>query len=342
MSRPLCTSEEAIANLDPTVVFDTYWDFAARRQEVYFARLRGQDAPWSVDPIISSFRFTNAYRAADRVSQYLIRHVIYNTDYSNRTEDVLFRILLFKIFNRIETWELLIRTCGPPELASYSFEKYDKVLSRALEAGERIYSAAYIMPSPHVYGHRRKHRNHLLLLQYMMDDGLTGRLGRARTMGDGYTILRAYPSLGNFLAYQFVIDINYSELTNFCENDFVVPGPGAVDGMRKAFRNATVIDGATVIQLTTECQDEQFARLGIRFLDLFGRRLSYIDCQNLYCEVSKYSRVAYPEYPGASGRTRIKQRFRQHGELPTPWFPPKWGINARVAEFLRGRSDSWN
>jgi hypothetical protein len=48
-------------------------------------------------------RFTNVFRASDRVSQYLIGAVIPSA-WSD--DDLLFRILLF-IFNRIPTWERL-------------------------------------------------------------------------------------------------------------------------------------------------------------------------------------------------------------------------------------------
>ena len=92
--------------LTPTVVFATYWRFAVQRQEVYLRRVRGEQAPWSSDPILRANKFTNAYRAADRVSQYLIRHVIGVKMWS--TEDTFFRILLFKLFNKVETWELLV------------------------------------------------------------------------------------------------------------------------------------------------------------------------------------------------------------------------------------------
>jgi hypothetical protein len=44
--------------------------------------------------------FTNAYRAADRVSQYLIRNVIYQSDLPGNADELVFRILLFKLFNR--------------------------------------------------------------------------------------------------------------------------------------------------------------------------------------------------------------------------------------------------
>src|SRR5713226_7864614 len=88
-----------------TAVFDTFWRFAFERQEVFFRRVAALPAPWTRDPVLRSYRFTNVYRAADRVSQYLIRRVIYEGDQSE--EEVFFRTLLFKIFNKIETWEIL-------------------------------------------------------------------------------------------------------------------------------------------------------------------------------------------------------------------------------------------
>jgi len=58
-----------------TPVFDTYWKFACERQSMFFRRLEGL-LPWTHDPILATFRFTNPYRAADRVSQFLIREVV--------------------------------------------------------------------------------------------------------------------------------------------------------------------------------------------------------------------------------------------------------------------------
>ena len=63
--------------LSVTPVFDTYWRFAARRQSLFHRRVVGSLPPWTDDPILKFYRFTNVYRAADRVSQYLIRHVLY-------------------------------------------------------------------------------------------------------------------------------------------------------------------------------------------------------------------------------------------------------------------------
>src|SRR5215217_9668679 len=95
-----------IAPLKPTAVYDTYWRFAVERQEIFFARAAGEPPPWTDDEILAEFKFTNAYRAADRVSQFLIRSVIYRSDLPDSIEEVFFRTMLFKLFNKIETWEL--------------------------------------------------------------------------------------------------------------------------------------------------------------------------------------------------------------------------------------------
>ena len=310
----------------PTVVYDTYWQFAAERQEVFYRRIEGCTPPWTHDSILARYKFTNAYRASDRVSQYLIRDVIYKGPQS--LAEVFFRILVFKVFNKIETWELLEAAVREVEYSSYSYDVYDKVLSQALAAGRAIYSAAYIMPSPgRVFRHSKKHRNHLKLIELMMADEVPERIADAPTMRDAFDLLRSYPSIGDFLAYQFVTDLNYSEVTNFSEMDFVVPGPGALDGIRKCFSDLGGLSESDLIRVVTERQDEEFDRLGLRFRDLWGRQLKLIDCQNLFCEVSKYARVKHPEYEGLSKRTRIKQHFRPTVSPIQYWYPPKWGIN---------------
>ena len=64
-------------------------------------------------------------------------------------DEVFFRVLLFKIFNRVTTWRLLTQQLGQVTWQQYEHATYDAVLDEALAAGERLYSAAYIMPPPH-------------------------------------------------------------------------------------------------------------------------------------------------------------------------------------------------
>lgn len=325
-----------LAPMRPTPVYDTYWRFAAERQAIFFRRVRGQNQPWTDEPILREYKFTNAYRASDRVSQYLIRHVIYDGDQSS--DEVFFRTLLFKVFNRIDTWELLQRELGSLTWADYAYERYDRVLAQAIGCGERIYSAAYIMPSGGARSAAeggRKHRMHLRLIESMLREEVPARLAEAKSMGRAFDVLRSYPTIGDFLAYQFVTDLNYSTLTDFSEMQFVVPGPGARDGLRKCFTDLGGLTEAEAIRHVTERQEAEFERLGLRFQNLWGRKLQLIDCQNLFCEVGKYARVKHPEFAGVSGRTRIKQRYRPSKDPVTLWYPPKWGLNDAVGKETR-------
>jgi hypothetical protein len=314
--------------LTPTRVFDTYWRFANARQQIYFARLRGTPRPWTDDPILARYRFTNCYRAADRVSQHLIRDVVYSGDQS--WDEVFFRIVLFKLFNRSSTWRQLCVTVGVPTWHGYRFEALDRVLSAALAAGDRLYSAAYVIPPPRL-GEARKHRNHLRLIELMMAASAPARTAEAGSLRQVYELLRSFPAFGSFLAYQFAIDLNYAAALPFDEMEFVVPGPGARDGIRKCFGAAADGIEADIIRYVTDTQEQHFSRLGLSFPTLGGRRLQLIDCQNLFCEVDKYARIAHPDVAGISGRTNIKQNYRQDTGPLTAWFPPKWGINDHLA-----------
>jgi 5-hmdU DNA kinase-like protein len=312
-------------------VYESYWRFAAERQAIFFRRARGEAGPWTHDTVLATYKFTNAYRASDRVSQFLIRHVIYRADLPNTPDEVFFRILLFKLFNKIETWKRLEGALGAITFEEYRFAHYDAVLTGARRAGSRIYSAAYIMPPGNrAFGRSAKHQNHLLLLERMMKDRLAERLTQIRTMQESFEALRAYPTIGDFLAYQFVTDINYSEMTDFNEMDFVVPGPGARDGLHKCFADPGGLNEPELIRLMADLQEQEFERLGLDFQSLWGRRLHLIDCQNLFCEVDKYARVAHPHVAGLTGRTRIKQKFEPLPEPIAPFYPPKWKLNDKI------------
>lgn len=317
-----------------TPVYDTYWRFAAERQAVLLRRARGAPAPWTMDAVLRHHKFTNAYRAADRVSQFLIAKVIYQGP--DQADEVVFRTLLFKLFNKIETWHLLRERLGELSWKRFDSSRYASVLSRARAAGTSIYSPAYIMPSARsAFGCPEKHRNHLALIEHMMRDRVANRISKAASLGDVYVTLRSYPSLGPFLAFQLAIDLNYSPLIDFDEMSFVVPGPGARDGITKCFSARGGLSEVDLIKLVADRQDAEFEKRGLLFEYLAHRRLQLIDCQNLFCEVDKYARVVHPEVQGISGRTRIKQVFRARPEPLTLWFPPKWNVNEALSKQLR-------
>jgi hypothetical protein len=309
-----------------TEIFDLYWHYAARRQAILIRRLAADPPPWTDDPILLRHRFTNPYRFSDRVSQYLLRHVQY--DQPRPAATIVFRTLLFKAFNRIDTWESLVSEVGEPAPGTFDLPRVDRVLTRLRVQGRRIYSPAYIVPNP-PFGAATKHQNHLRMLATMLENGTMDRLAAARTLPELFAVLRSVPSLGPFLAFQHAVDINYSEVTAAGEDGFVVAGPGARDGLRKCFTALPAGQEDEAILWVRQTQQTHFDRLGIRFHFLAGRPLQPIDCQNLFCEIDKYARVSHPHVTSQTGRTRIKQGFAGVGRDPLPeiFVPPKWRLS---------------
>ena len=318
--------------LDTTPVFEAYWYFAAERQRIFLERVKGANTPeLTSDQILQQYKFTNSFRASDRTSQYLIRNVIYGDDAPQDSENLFFRIMLFKLFNKIETWETLEKEVGCLSTDTYQFELFDQILTEQRNRGNRIYSAAYIMPSAgRVFGYKYKHQNHLKLIELLLDKAYPEKLSSYDAMSQGFELLMQAPSIGPFLAYQLITDLNYSDLTNFSEMEFVVAGPGALDGISKCFENNKQISPDQIISYMAENQSLYFDLYNIDFKGLWGRSLQLIDCQNIFCEISKYSRVAFPRVQGVAGRTRIKQKHSPKGRLGLPWYPPKWGLNEKI------------
>lgn len=318
------------SKLDPIVpspAYDTYWTFAYKRQELFLAKLRGDKLEESIlnDEILAKYKFTNCYRSCDRVSQFLINEVIYSNNFS--CSDMFVRILLFKLFNRIETWEILEDKFGTISADNFSVKAFCSFLDSEMNKGRVLYSNAYMMASGcNEFKVTRKHQAHMLLIEKMLKESLPERIQQCTRMRDAYEILLSYPLIGKFLAYQYITDINYSEITQFTESEFTIPGPGARDGIRKCFSSLGGVTEVELIKILAERQEYEFERLGLDFKFLGGRRLQYIDIQNIFCETDKYCRVAHPEIQGISGRTRIKQLYKMNAKPITFLFPPKWNI----------------
>lgn len=315
-------------------IFDTYWNFAAERQRVFYRRLQGKAAPWTEDPILLRYKFCNSFRASDRVSQDLIRRIIYGNHLSQDPDDVLFRILLFRFFNQSETWTLLENLYGDPRLSNFDVDRWYKDMEAA---GEGLFGSAYMLCGVKIFGYEKKHGNYLALVRSMIDDGILEKIKKASTFEEIYLTLNKYPLVGKFLAYQIATDINYSPVVDFPENSFTMAGPGAERGIQKVFEDVGGKSPEQVIHWMRERQEEEFTKrkIPLEVAWLWGRELQAIDIQNLFCETDKYCRVAFPDVK-MQGKSKIKVNFKASGNKPElPFYPPKWGLNGKVSDVPR-------
>ena len=331
VARPAALTAGGV-QLTPTPLYDGLWRYAAARQALFLRRAAGAPPPWTDDPILRCWRFTNVYRASDRVSQCLIRSVIYAGDQDPL--EVAFRTLLFRSFNLPETWWWLVAALGEqPSWARTKWRALGDALDARRAAGHQLYTGAYYVRAPLSYGAGIvAHHLHLARLKHLMTGGAVGDALRAPTLALVVAALRSVLEVGPFLSWQFALDLNYGPAVNHDEDEpgAVVAGPGAVDGLSKCFVEGVRGAGASaVIGALAARAPAEFARLRLDFPTLWGRPLTAADVEHLLCEYSKYTRAAAPAARGSSGSFKIRARFRAGGAAPLEpqWYPPKWGIN---------------
>ncbi|KAG9317545.1 hypothetical protein JVU11DRAFT_1751 [Chiua virens] len=305
----------------PTPAFDTFWRLAAERHAIDEKRRAGLPAPWTTDPILANNKFCNTFRVLDRVSQYIISEVIEKGP--QRREEVIFRILLFSTYASIRTYEALRKKIKPFTWQAYKRVDYEKVLRELYDKGISIYTGAYQKPAPEL-GFAENFMNHLAFLEVLMRE-LPGQLRDAKYMVDIFDYLRSFRSVGDFTAYQLILNLSYSEVINFSEFDFVVMCIGSKRGLRRCFSEniprSVEVDIVRWMQIT---QKEHFERLGIKFNGLGPNNLPIMLCdiEHTLCELDKYIRkCARP--PG--GRS-----YEGTGNLGEPRLPKAWSNESRT------------
>ncbi|KAF7316150.1 Chromo domain-containing protein [Mycena indigotica] len=340
--------------LKPTIVFDTLWKWLAERKALDDERRQGLPAPWTDDRILQEYKFCQSYRVMDKTSQFLITEVIEKG--SQARDEILFRILLFQSFNRIETWRLLQKELGNLTYKDFDIDRYDSVLSKASNGGTAIFTHAYLKIAPNALDHTKNnsasgHRRHLNLLKHFMDD-LPEVLRYAEYAADVYEAIAAYPGCAAFISFQILIALSYSSLINFSANDFVIPGLGCSSGLAKMFGNSLKEAKKVVPDIETDIlrwmvanQEAQFDRLGITFSFLRNDKgavlkLELPDLEHAVCEVDKYARKKHPGIK--NGKAQLKSTFvPTSASLPAKVVLPKaWSHPARRRSHIRAEKIS--
>lgn len=315
-------TNEVVPNHD---ILKYYFYFIQERLNIFWNKCEGADV-LTKDPILKRYKFTNVYRACDRVSQYLIKYVIYKDIDKYTPEDVLLRILVFKIFNKIETWEYIEDTYGEITINHFDVKEISRLLSLR-QAASPIFNNAYMMTGTHArYNYLfSKHEKWLTMVKdEFIGEKVVDRVLEAKSLEDVYNIMRACSFMGDFLSYQYSIDFNYSPFVNFSENSFVKAGIGAVREIKKCFVSYGD-DYEDAIRYVQDNFDELLKYYDISGIKtLPGHSLTLLDLQNCFCETDKYLRAKMPEL--VVDNVRIKQSYKQSSKIIHYMFPPKWNV----------------
>ena len=284
------------------------YNFITRRYKIHLRKdVLKQSQPWTKDPVLLEFRFTNVRREHDRETKWLIKHITSNPDVSY--EDKLLNCILFRLFNKHETSEIIsqpirFNTRYDPELYRPLFEaraqtdpKYIFFTGAFITGGMKRALKWYL---PKGTTEDSMPMRVMKFMEHLFSAGVVDQIKACKDQKAVYDLLRGYLGIGDFLAYQMFVDMTYIEEFPFSENEFTAAGPGCKNGLNFLFIDR---DGMSYEECLFWLRDN----LADLFHDILGkpwnpsklfkdlpqhdRCLNVMSLENCFCELSKYIRA---------------------------------------------------
>lgn len=301
---------------------EQFFEFALERHRIYNRRAAGAKRPWTSDPVLHKYRFTNVYRELDATTVWFRENVREKND---NTPEVLLATVLFRWFNRVKTGEAIFcqlygdssGSARTPwrHLMVHEHEEAMEILGSAIRSYCRrgpYVTGAYIIKSPNgrdklsgvldcVSTFMRHHQLHRIRGR----ESATGWREAAQWMESGrgsvkmeevWEWLRRFPYMGNFMAYEVVTDLRHTYLLRDAPDimKWANPGPGAMRGLNRLHGR----------QLSNTSSKSRFIREMRQLLEASDTMwpnsdefppLEMRDVEHTLCEFDKYQRAVLGE-----------------------------------------------
>lgn len=267
-----------------------FLDFVRERHQVWEKRQLGLPQPWTEDRILATRKFTNVFRLLDPGSQFLITDLLDDTE----DRDILMRCFLYRHTNLPSAWKAFNSVEAYP--LHQELDLLREFWKDYRSEGGQVFSGAYmIYPQSSTPGTDKVDSiidlTKRLFTPGSPDDIVPDFLA-SRTQRERFEVLRRNKGVADFMSMQILTDWGYS--TEFREDEFVVPGPGARKG-------AAVIDPSAKAEHIIGWASGAIYRMEHvpTITTPNGRQHppSVMDVQNCLCEFSKYARFASKPSP---------------------------------------------
>lgn len=287
--------------------------WAVARERIRKARMSGAPAPWTDDPILQTYRFCNVRRSDDRVSQWLINHVLtpgYDRVLSLQATAqpaALASFLMFTAFCRWVNWPPTIKAILEAGLWTDNpdWTAIGQKVDAIQRTGVKAWTGAYMVRAKPGDSNRGKGQ---FVAEDVIEKSLTPVLYPLMTCMNStllgreqaWKVLNGCLNWGSFMAGQVVADWGYTPLLASAPDTYTwAPvGPGSKRGFNRVMNRPLKqkIDSVEWQERLMEWRIELAGLLGPGYEDL-----TLHDIQNCLCETDKYLRVKNGE-----GRPRAR------------------------------------
>lgn len=324
-----------IASAKPTISTVSlvhFREFITERYKIHVKKdVLKLEKPWTENPILQQYKFTNVRREHDKQSRELIHRVSTNPKLS--LEEKIANTFLFRAWNNSDTFE----TFGGPWKLHVIYDPLTKESARAVyreamqEEPERLwFSSAYNQGGTKQSWKRLNPDDsdktpaepdiplrvfHVGV--WLGRDKVIQRILASKNQERCFEVIKSVRGFADFLAYQVFVDLTYIEDFPFSENEFVIAGPGCKRGMDRLFIDR---DGMTYEECLFWLRDK-FDKLmswlerkgdwpeenpwdpSELFMDLepHDACMNVMSLENCFCEFSKYMKAL-----DGTGRPKVR------------------------------------
>jgi len=294
-----------------------FWNFVVERQAIYHRRMvLGEPQPWTQDRVLREYFFTNVYRELDKGTVFLIRNILKLQD----DKDLLFAIMVYRLFNDIDTFRFLMLRCKMIKYGKWDWDKAARYLNAYENHGNRVFTDAFTVTGVKFGGFPDKIRNICWLIYRLQvqTPNLLQRVQSAKSLKHVWEVFNDTQGFGRFLAYELAIDVNYSRLIAFSEDDWVNAGPGCKRGIEWIWgkRHPTVKWEDYITYLRTR-QGEFLREIGRdeEWHGVYpGYDLTLRSIEHSLCEFQKYARAKYHSTPDGTPSRAATRKYVLQGQ----------------------------
>jgi hypothetical protein len=333
---PYCgVREKKIKSAKPVLNEENFkhlYNFIVRRYLIHVRKdVKKLPAPWTKDPILREFKFTNVRREHDRETKWVIDRIVNNPKLSY--ENKLMNLALYRMFNKSTTMEIFDSVIDFEIDHGPNFDLWlDTVrdlfkLKLQKDPKYTFFTNAFLTCGIKVALGNQKDTNdefmpmRIIKFAYKLwNEGFVDKIKKAKNQQEVFKVIQSWKGLGEFLAYQIYVDMTYIPEFPFSENEFTVSGPGCIKGLKEVFDD---FDGMTYDEALFWLRDNidyEFIKRAWKwekdklFVDLepHDRHMNVMSLENCHCEISKYIRAhtgtgrPKNKYKAGSGNRKVE------------------------------------
>lgn len=256
---------------------DLLWYWITERHLIYLRRKEGRPKPWTGDPILQQYKFTNPFRENDRGTVWL-RENFLEPHASDRLELLVGNVCWYRMFNWWQTGEVL------GWQTEWDMARVIAILNEQKECGEQVFTGAHIVYSPPGWSKIDAIANVCEGL-WKLSPLVVEIAQRERTMEAVFNVLTSIYCVGGFMGYEMVTDLRHTRLLDTATDlmTWANIGPGAKRGLHRLGLPVSLDSMRTLLEHSRTELPPVIPALELR------------DIEHSLCEFDKYSRVKFHE-----------------------------------------------